>query len=174
MSVAELHDLTSRNQGNLKPDMSSMYHHHMMQTGRQPHPSDMHDFLSGADPMAASLPAALGLAASDTGGHHPGSSVGNQLHSPSALYSSHHHGAMNSKRTGRPDQCHLTDELLRSERHDQQSAPPQFGGWSTGRTPAAESVPHPPPSPSQYVCVGGGRGRSILAPPSTVGGGRQR
>lgn len=94
--MADLHDLTSRNQGNgLKPDMSSMYHHHMMQ-GRQPHPSDMHDFLS-ADPMAATLPAALGLATGSTDGgpHHGGSSVGNQLHAP--LYSSHHHGAMNSK-----------------------------------------------------------------------------
>lgn len=96
VSVADLHDLTSRNQGNLKPDMSSMYHHHMMQS-RQPHPSDMHEFL-GTDPMSATLPAALGLtggAGSDNGGHHPGSSVGNQLHTPSALYSSHHHGAMN-------------------------------------------------------------------------------
>ena len=96
VSVAELHDLTSRNQGNMKPDMSSMYHHHMMQ-GRQPHPSDMHDFLT-SDPMAASLPAALGLTGgSDGGGHHPGSSVSNQLHTSSALYSSHHPGAMNSK-----------------------------------------------------------------------------
>ena len=94
VSVADLHDLTSRNQGNLKPDMSSMYHHHMMQGG-QPHPSDMHDFLS-ADPMSANLPAALGLTtgASDSGAHQ---AVGNQLHPPSALYSSHHHGAMNSK-----------------------------------------------------------------------------
>ena len=93
VSVADLHDLTSRNQGNLKPDMSSMYHHHMMQS-RQPHHSDMHDFLS-ADPMSANLPAALGLAGASDSGAHQG--VGNQLHAPSALYSSHHHGAMNSK-----------------------------------------------------------------------------
>lgn len=130
MSVADLHDLTSRGGGqiggnnngiggnglgggNLKPDMSSMYHHHMMQTGRQGHPhgsihpQDMHDFLSGGgggnDPMSA----ALGLSSGDgsggngngsNGGPHHGNNGGsNQLHAPSALYSSHHHGAMNSK-----------------------------------------------------------------------------
>ncbi|CAG2161741.1 unnamed protein product [Oppiella nova] len=95
-AAAELHDLSSRNQANIKPDMSSMaYHHHMMQS-RQHHPSEMHEFLT-ADPMSASLPSALGLAQASDASHHPGSSSSAQLHAPSALYSahSHHHNPMN-------------------------------------------------------------------------------
>ncbi len=78
--------------------MSTMYHHHMMQS-RQHHPSEMHEFLA-ADPMSASLPAALGLTAQASDpSHHPGSSSSAQLHAPSALYSTHphHHSAMNGK-----------------------------------------------------------------------------
>ncbi|CAG2104010.1 unnamed protein product [Medioppia subpectinata] len=96
-AAAELHDLSNRNQANIKPDMSSMaYHHHMMQS-RQHHPSEMHEFLTG-DPMSGSLPSALGLAAqASDASHHPGSSSSAQLHAPSALYSahSHHHNPMN-------------------------------------------------------------------------------
>lgn len=95
-----------------KADMSSMYHHHMMGAaaagGRQPHPSDMHEFLN-ADPMTAlGLTAATngspvgpsggGLGSSaDPGGNlvnHQGN-MSNQLH-PSSLYASHPH-SMNSK-----------------------------------------------------------------------------
>lgn len=86
-AAAELHDLSSRNQANIKPDMSSMYHHHMMQS-RQHHPSEMHEFLA-ADPMSASLPVALAAAAQVSESSHAGSSSAAQLHAPSALYSTH-------------------------------------------------------------------------------------
>lgn len=82
--AADLHDLSSRNHGsNIKPDVSSMYHHHVMQS-RQHH-QEMHEFLSGGgsgDPMAGSLPS---LVAND-----PSVSAASQLHAPSALYGPHH------------------------------------------------------------------------------------
>ncbi|KAI1292115.1 Inhibitory POU protein [Halotydeus destructor] len=86
--LEELHDLTSRGHSNIKPDVQSMYHHHVMQS-RQHHPSDMHDFLG--DPMGGSLPAAL-AAVSDPGHHQ---SASGQLHAPSALYGAHAHANVN-------------------------------------------------------------------------------
>src|SRR5687768_5297660 len=73
-----------------------MYHHHVIQSSRQHHPShaEMHDFLSG-DPMSAAL-----AAASDHPSHHSSSGGGTGgggggLH-PSSLYGSahSHHGSL--------------------------------------------------------------------------------
>lgn len=59
LEAADLQDLTGRNHGNIKPDVSSMYHHHVaMQTRQHPHPSEMHEFLTSADPMASGIPVA--------------------------------------------------------------------------------------------------------------------
>lgn len=113
-AAAELHDLTNRNP-NIKPDVSSMYHHHVMQ--RQHHPSEMHDFLSG-DPMSGSLPVTLSSAGSSGDPSHGSHSGSGQLHAPPALYGSHphHHNAMNGRQAMKQAednlQCSYGDPFL--------------------------------------------------------------
>ncbi|XP_074595979.1 abnormal chemosensory protein 6 isoform X2 [Brevipalpus obovatus] len=88
-AAAELHDLSNRHHGNIKSDVSSMCHHHVTGVaGRQHHPSEMHDFLTG-DPMSGSLPVAIAAAASDPS-HYTFASYGPQAGHP------HHSNSVNS------------------------------------------------------------------------------